>query len=146
MSSAAKPIAKRFYQLKMGHAVTASYLCRVKKASSQKCWWCNAAKQDIDHLFFECRSWAKERRTLYSDLAREMVERPRLSKDRPKNRLFNTPKAVKPILDFLAATDIGRRPKETEKENAANRRLDKWDLEYLEREETIEDDDQKATD
>ena len=58
-----------------------------------------------------------------------------MSEDRPKNRLFNTPKAVKPILDFLEATEIGRRPKETEEENTANRRLDEWDLDRLEREE-----------
>ena len=50
-----------------------------------------------------------------------MIERPRISEDRLKNRLFNTPKAVKPILDFLEIIKIGRRPKEIEKENIANR-------------------------
>ena len=64
-----------------------------------------------------------------------MIERPRISEERPKNRLFSTPNAVKPILDFLEATEIGRRPKETEEENTANRRLDEQDLDRLEREE-----------
>ena len=53
-----------------------------------------------------------------------MIERPRMSEDRPKNRLFNTLKAVKSILDFLEVIEIGRRPKEIEEENTANRRLD----------------------
>ena len=53
-----------------------------------------------------------------------MIDRPRMSEDRPKNRLFNTPKAIKPILDFLEAIEIGRRSNEMEKEEAVNRRLD----------------------
>src|SRR5947207_9005270 len=48
-----KPLAKRFYQLKTGHAITAAYLHWIKKSSSQKCWWCNATKQSIEHLLFE---------------------------------------------------------------------------------------------
>jgi hypothetical protein len=58
-----------------------------------------------------------------------------MSEDRSKNRLFNIPKAVKPILDFLEATDIGRRPKDNEEEDTANRGLDEWDLDRLERED-----------
>jgi ribonuclease HI len=146
VSSAAKPVAKRFYQLKMGHAITASYLCRIKKSSSQKCWWCNAAKQDIEHLFFECRRWTRERQTLYSDLAREKIDRPRMSEDRPKNRLFNTPKAVKPLLVFLEATEIGRRPNEMVEEEAANRRLDEWELDRLEKEEMENGEEEEDTD
>ena len=44
VSAAAKPVARRFYQLKMGHVIMASYLSQIKKSSSQKYWWCNAAK------------------------------------------------------------------------------------------------------
>ena len=65
-------------------------------------------------MFFECREWARQRRRLYSDLAREKIERLRISEDRPKNRLFNTPKVIKPILDFIRITDIGRRPIDNE--------------------------------
>jgi hypothetical protein len=58
-----------------------------------------------------------------------------MSEDRLKNRLFNTPKAAKPILDFIRATEIGRRPKDNEEEEGENNRLDGWDLDRLEREE-----------
>ena len=99
-----KPLVKRFYQLKIGHAITASYLYRIKRSDTQKCWWCKAAKQDIDHLLFECREWRRQRRELYSDLKRLGIATPRKNEERPKNRLFNTPRAVKPILDFINAT------------------------------------------
>ena len=42
---------------------------------------------------------------------------------------------IKPILDFLEATEIDRRPKETEEKNMANKQLDEWNLDRLEREE-----------
>jgi hypothetical protein len=47
-----------------------------------------------------------------------------MSEDKPKNKLFNTPKAVKPILDFLKIINIDRRPKDNEEEERENNRLD----------------------
>ena len=58
-----------------------------------------------------------------------------MSEERPKIRLFNTPRAVKPILDFLATTRIGQRPNEREEEEEEWQRLDRWDLDRLEEEE-----------
>src|SRR5271156_5828740 len=135
VSIVGKPLARRFYQLKIGHAITASYLHRIKRSNTPKCWWCTAAKQDIDHLLFECRRWSPQRRTLYSDLRRIGVTTPSMSEERPKNRLFKTPKAIKPILDFLNATDIGQRPNESEEEEKNWGRLDRWDLGRLDGEE-----------
>src|SRR5271154_7588828 len=80
VSEAKKSLAKRFYQLKLGHAITASYLYRIKRVDTPKCWWCTATNQDIDHLLFECRQWRKERRTLYSDLRRLGVYTPEKAK------------------------------------------------------------------
>ena len=37
VSIAEKPLARRFYQLKIGHAITASYLHRIKRSDSKKC-------------------------------------------------------------------------------------------------------------
>jgi len=133
LSMIRKPLAKRFYQLKLGHAITASYLYRIQRLDKQNCWWCNAAKQDIDHLLFECRHWRAQRRTLYGDLRRRGVTTPRYSEERPKNRLFNTPRAVEPILDFLNTTKIGLGPNGDEEEEEGSR-LDRWDLDRLENE------------
>jgi hypothetical protein len=62
-----------------------------------------------------------------------------MSENRPKNRLFNTPKAIKPILDFIKITDIGRRPINNEEEERENNRINKWDLDRLKREEAEEE-------
>ena len=51
-----------------------------------------------------------------------------MSENRLKNRLFNTLKAIKPILNFLKTTDIDRRPKNNEEEEKENNRLDEWNL------------------
>ena len=133
VSIAEKPLARRFYQLKIGHAITAPYLYRIRKSNTEKCWWCSATRQSIDHLIFECRQWVKQRRVLYSDLTRAGVERPRMSEDRPKNRLFNALKAVKPILEFIRTTDIGRGLNEDTEEERGRNRLDRWDLDRLRR-------------
>jgi len=60
-----------------------------------------------------------------------------MSEEKPKIRLFNTPKAAKPILDFLAITGIGQRPNEREKEEEEWSRLDRWDLDRLEEEDGL---------
>jgi hypothetical protein len=132
-----KPFVKRFYQLKLGHAITASYLYRIKKLDSKRCWWCNATNQDIDHLFFECRRWRRQKRILYKDLRRMGILIPTAAEERFKNRLFNTPKAVTPILGFLSTTDVRRRPEEREEEKEWHSRLDRWDLDRLKEEEEV---------
>ena len=96
----------------------------------------------MEYLFFEYKRQARERKAFYNNLAREIIDRLRISEDRPKNKLFNTLKVIKPILDFLEATEIGRRPNEIEKEETANRRLDEQDLDRLEREETEEEEEE----
>ena len=60
-----------------------------------------------------------------------------MGEERPKNRLFNTQKAIIPILGFLSTTDVGRRPGEAEEEEGWFSRLDRWDLDRLEEEEGV---------
>jgi hypothetical protein len=43
-----------------------------------------------------------------------------MSEDRLKNRLFNTLKAAKPILDFIRVIEIGRRSKDNEEKKGEN--------------------------
>jgi hypothetical protein len=86
-------------------------------------------------LLFEYRRWRKQRRVLYKDLRRIGIPIPTAAEERPKNRLFNTPKAIMPILGFISATDVGRRPGEEEEEEGRYSRLDRWDLDRLEEEE-----------
>ena len=50
-----KLLAKRFFQLKLGHAITGQYLNRIGKIRSKACWWCLYLNQTISHLLFKCR-------------------------------------------------------------------------------------------
>ena len=36
-----KQLSSRFFQLKIGHAITAKYLKRIGKSEYSNCWWCN---------------------------------------------------------------------------------------------------------
>jgi hypothetical protein len=66
-----------------------------------------------------------------------------MSENRLKNILFNTPKAIKPILDFIRTINIGRRPIDNEEKERENNRIDKWDLDRLEREEVEEEEEEE---
>ena len=79
----------------------------------------------MEYLFFKYRRWAKERKAFYNNLAREIIDRLKINKNKSKNKLFNILKIIKPILDFLEAIEIGRRPNKIEKEEVINKQLDK---------------------
>ena len=36
-----KRLLSRFFQLKIGHAITAVYLKRIQKMDNTRCWWCS---------------------------------------------------------------------------------------------------------
>ena len=79
----------------------------------------------MEYIFFKYRRQAKEKKAFYNNLAREIIDRLKISKDKLKNKLFNILKIIKPILDFLEAIEIGRRPNKIEKEETINRQLNK---------------------
>ena len=66
LSRVRKELARRYYQLLMGHAATAEYLMRVGQSPSSKCWWCGSGeRQSRYHLFIRFRRWAPEIRRLW---------------------------------------------------------------------------------
>ena len=50
----------------------------------------------------------------------------------PKDRLFNHKKGLQPILNFLAATEIGLRPGTDNLKITRARQADRWDIGLLE--------------
>ena len=102
-----KKLSNRFFQLKMGHTITAIYLKRIKKSLFSNCWWCNHRNQTIEHLIFECREWRKQRQNFYKDLEASKVFKPRIFDKNSKTELFNNPQAFRAILAFLDAIKIG---------------------------------------
>jgi hypothetical protein len=134
-----RPIAIRFFQLKLGHAITAVYLYRIKKRDSKSCWWCGGANQDIDHLLFLYKKWRNERRDFYQELRREDILVPTAAEQRPKDRLFNTPKALIALIPFISVTSIGCSANHKREEEKKDERGDKWDIGVLEEEEQEKD-------
>jgi hypothetical protein len=130
-----RPIAARFFQLKLWHAITAAYLFRIKKRDSKSCWWCGAANQDIDHLLFLCKKWRDERKELYQELRKQDIPVPTAAEQRPKDRLFNTPKALMALIQFISVTSIGCSANHRREEEERDERRDRWDIGLLEEEE-----------
>jgi len=56
-AKAPKRIATRFYQLKTGHALTATHLKWIKLREGDQCWWCCRSRQTREHLFKHCNRW-----------------------------------------------------------------------------------------
>lgn len=127
-----KRLSSRFFQLKIGHAITAVYLKRIKKSEYSRCWWCNNRNQTIEHLLFECRKWRKERQDFYKDLEASKVSKPSENSKEAKLKLFNNPQAFKAILSFLNATKIGIKSEYEEEEEENLQDLDSWNLDSTE--------------
>jgi hypothetical protein len=68
---APRPIAARYYQLKIGHAIIGIHLKRIKSIDDDRCWWCNSGdRQTVKHLFKVCAQWRREREILAKEIKR----------------------------------------------------------------------------
>ena len=99
-----------FYQIASGHALIGTHLVRIKKKDSDRCWWCDSGeRQTRGHLFGACDRWQRE----YEVLAQEVEKitgKPRRRRGRLKAvEIFSDDRLTKAILEFLAATEVGRR-------------------------------------
>ncbi|KAL2005518.1 hypothetical protein VTN00DRAFT_2729 [Thermoascus crustaceus] len=138
-AAAPKKIASRYFQLKTGHATIGTYLKRMQAQESEACRGCQAPKESIRHLLFECRQWRRQRGTLYQALDRAGVARPTAAEDHPEGRLLGDPKATKALLRFLADTTVGCPPGDLALAAERARKDDEWGLEALEEAEKIGD-------
>jgi hypothetical protein len=107
VSLAKKSIASRYLQLKVGHALTAVYLERIKKKENQECWWCQHKRQTRDHLFKWCKKWKRQQDVLWEMLKVKCKWKEGRTKV-PMSQVFDTDEAVEPVLEFLANTDVGK--------------------------------------
>ncbi|KKA22183.1 hypothetical protein T310_3782, partial [Rasamsonia emersonii CBS 393.64] len=131
-AAAPKKIASRYYQLKTGHAAIGTYLQKIQVRDSEACQGCQAPKESVYHLLFECREWRKQRRALYRALTKARVALPTMAEDHPEGRLLGDPKATKAILQFLADTTVGCPLGEAARAAERTRKDDEWGLAALE--------------
>jgi hypothetical protein len=81
----------------------------IKKKESDRCWWCESGRrQTHGHLFGECRHWQCEFAELRTEVERITGKTRRLRERLKVVDLFNDDRLTKAILEFLAATQVGR--------------------------------------
>ena len=106
VANSTKRLASWFYQLKTGHCLTGQYLNWTKNRTTPQCWLCQYRTQTWDHLFKECPEWKLQQKALWAEVKKETGR----WKDRWKVKdLLADGRCIRAVLDFLAATDVGRR-------------------------------------
>jgi ribonuclease HI len=106
VAGSSKRVASRFYQLRTGHCLTGQYLHWTKNRPSPRCWWCRYPTQTREHLLKVCPEWKAQQKILWAEVKKETGR----WKDRWKIRdLLADGRCSRAVLEFLAATDVGRR-------------------------------------
>lgn len=57
-------VSHHMTQVLTGHGVFSAYLCRIGKAESAACWFCEDLEEDADHTLRVCPAWETYRRYL----------------------------------------------------------------------------------
>jgi hypothetical protein len=70
----------------------------------------------VEHQFFNCKKWRKQRKKFYEEIAKLGLSKPRNKDKIDKNKLFNNLYAYKAILAFFDAAEIGLRVNNNERE------------------------------
>jgi hypothetical protein len=94
-----KPLASRYYQLKFG------------QRDDDQCWWCGQAAQAREHLFRHCRKWKNEQWELWKAVGRETGWKAGRCRHVQISELFSLETCDQAVLDFLAATEVGKFPR-----------------------------------
>jgi len=115
VANSTKRLASRFYQLKTGHCLTGQYLNWTKNRPTPQCWWCRYRTQTRDHLLKECPVWQPQQKIQWAEVKKETGR----WSDRWKVRdLLADGRCSRAVLDFLSATDVGRRVPGVEEDDA----------------------------
>ena len=128
LAGARKALTARILQLKTGHALTAPYLCRIKKQDSVECWWCSEHIQTIYHLLFRCPRWARDRDKFLKSLRKIGILIERLDVDHSMSEIFKE-RAYPALIEYIRNTKIGLH--ENQEEVGRDEWLDQWDTQQL---------------
>jgi len=106
-----KLLATRFYRLKSGHAPTGVYLKWFGHRDDDKCWWCGGTvSQTQEHLFHHCSRWRDHQRKLWKPVGKAMSGKAGRCQHVQISELFSIEECDQAVIDFLAATEVGKFP------------------------------------
>ena len=122
VAGSTKRLASRYYQLKAGYCRIGHYFHWAKVRPTAQCWWCRCRSQTRDHLFKVCSEWKMQQKILWAEVQKETGR----WKSRWKIQdLLADGRCSQAVLDFLTATDVGRR---VLSEEHARSEGSKWEL------------------
>jgi len=109
-----RPLAARFYWLKSRHAAVGMYLKQVGYRDDNKCLWCSGrgrtAAQTWEHLFRHCSRWKDQQKTLRKVVGKATGWRVGRCRHVQVSELLAVEMSDKAVMDFLAASDVGKFP------------------------------------
>jgi hypothetical protein len=118
-----KSLAARFYRLKSGHAPTGTYLKRFGHREDDKCWWCRGGTlQTREHLFRHCSRWKDQQKALWKAVGKATGWKAGRCRHVQISELFSMEKCDQAVMDFLAATDVGKFPPKQAEERGQEER------------------------
>jgi len=118
-----KSLVARFYRLKSGHAPTGAYLKRFRHREDDICWWCRGgAVQTREHLFRHCTQWKDQQKAQWKAVGKATGWKAGRCRHVQISELFSMEKCDQAVMDFLAATDVGKFPPKQAEERGQEER------------------------
>ena len=111
-----KPLAARFDRLKCGHAPVGTYLKRFEHQDTDISWWRGGGSmtaQTREYLFRHCSRWKDQQKTLWKEVGKATRWRAGRCRHVKVSELPSIEKCDQAVMDFLAATDVGKLPPKT---------------------------------
>jgi len=106
VAGSTKRLASRYYQVKTGHCLSGQYLHWTKNRPTPQCWRCRYQIQTRERLFKVSPEWNARQKILWAEVRKETG----MWKSRWKLRdLLADERCSQAVLDFLTATEVGRR-------------------------------------
>jgi len=109
-----KPLAARFYRVKSGHAPARTYLKRFGHRDDDKCCWSfgggRTVAQTRENLFRHCSRWKDQQKTLCKEEGKATGWSAGRCRHMKVSELLSIEQCNQAVMDFLAATHIGKVP------------------------------------
>jgi hypothetical protein len=104
-------LATRFYRSKSGHAPTRVYIKRFGHREDDKCcWWDGTAAQTREHVFRHCSRWRDQHNVLWKAVGKVTGWKAGRCRHAQISELFIMEECDQAVMDFLAATEVGKIP------------------------------------
>jgi len=117
-------LAAMFYRLKSGHALTGVYLKWFGHREDDICLWCRGgAVQTWEHLFRHCSRWNNQQKALWKTVGKATGWKVGRCRHVQISELCSMEICDQAVMDFLAATDVGKFPPRQAEERGQEERV-----------------------